>query len=229
MADTKNKKPVEVKEKKVEEIKKEEKEDIKETTIELEEEYIPDELDLAIAAEKEIFDLKEDINIQIQKLEILVEEYEFNLAEKNIETMPEEEYLEKKKIIKELYKERNALKKKTKTKTAWDQVSTWIVLYGIFQIFISLPFIPYDVISVWLVERIILPAIDSPMIIFVLVCTYAFPFLNIILSWVLYVNVVKKKLDKKVFLIIFLIQIALVLFSGIYIYFKWLKDLLAWL
>ena len=30
--------------------------------------------------------------------------------------MPEEEYLEKKKIIKELYKERNALKKKTKTK-----------------------------------------------------------------------------------------------------------------
>ncbi len=221
MADTKNKK--------TKEIKDEIKEDIKETTIEKEEEYIPDELDLALEAEKEIFDLKEDINIQIQKLEVLVEEYEFNLAEKNIETMPEEEYLEKKKIIKELYKERNALKKKTKAKTAWDQVSSWIIFYGIFQIFISLPYIPYDVISVWLVERIILPAIDSPMVIFVLVCTYAFPFLNIILSWILYANVVKKELDKKVYLVFFVIQIVLVLFSGVYIYFKWLKDLLAWL
>jgi len=223
MADTKGKKIDEVKE-----IKEETKEEeIKEAKIEVEDEYIPDALDEAIAADREIYDLNDDIDIKIQKLEAQVEEYEFKLAETEIETMPEEEYLEKKQIIKDLYKQKRMLSKKTKTKSGWDQISVWIIIYGFIQLFICLPYVPYDIISNWIIRDVLYSFSDSPMVIIVLLTTYAFPFLNVILSWLLFVNVVKKKLDKKVFLVIFILQIVITLFSAFYIYFRWLGDLLA--
>jgi hypothetical protein len=49
---------------------------------------------------------------------------------------------------------------------------------------------------------------------------YALPIINILLSWTLSVNVVKKELDKKVFKIIFLSQIFLTVVLAVWLFFK---------
>lgn len=205
----------------------EKKQAVEDVLIDIEEEYVPDAMDGVLAEDKEVFDLNQDLNVRIQKLESLVETYEFTLGETGIETMTEDEYLEKKQMIKALYKEKRQASKKTTHKTVWEQVPIWILFYGFIQIFLCLPFVPYDIISNWLIMDVLAKFSDSPMIIIVLLTTYAFPFINVIFSWFIYVNFVKKPLDKKFFRVIFIIQVAMTLFFAFYIYFKWLGDLIA--
>lgn len=208
-------------------VKEEPQVELEDIMMGIEDEYVPDAMDEVLAEDKQIVDLKQDINIKIQKLESMVETYEFRLVETGIETMPEDEYLEKKQMIKDLYKEKKQLAKKTKNKTSWEQIPVWILVFGFVQIFLCLPYVPYDIISNWVIVDVLSKFGDSPLIIIVILTTYAFPFLNIIVSWLIYVNFIKKPLDKKFFRVVLIIQVAMTLFFAFYIYFKWLGDLIA--
>ncbi len=183
--------------------------------------------------EKTPEEIREDeIELRLQELEILMDQLEQKVLENPDTDEYDEPYLKAKEESKELLKERKELHKKQKSedKSGLNQLSIWIVFYGIIMILICLPIISYNV---WLdFANIVISALQNSfsnmtadtvfynVVIFLVI--FSLPLILLLVSWLLFVNVIKKKIDRNVFLGIWITQgiltIGMIIYMSIYLY-----------
>jgi len=169
-----------------------------------------------------------DLELKLQELEIKIDNFEFNHAD--IEKLDEEQlnnYLDLKEQYKKLLKEKRKIEKQKRDKLgegSIEQSSPWIFMYGIVMDIANFPLLAYLIylnFGSWVIGKFnklssieltgFFPNLLMWLIIFLL------PILLIALSWLLYVNVVKKKIDKKIFAIFSCIQILFTLITVIWL------------
>ena len=164
------------------------------------------------AREAEIELRLQEIDIEMDKLDILL-----SVNEEDIDAL--DKYNELKKEAKDLLKEKRLLRKETyviekdPTVKSLNDLSVWIIIYGIFASLFSSPLLS----SVWVkfASMIIkatsdtIGAMDPSTVlgkIVVILLIFAFPLILHIISWVLYLNLVKSKTNKFAFRIAWIVQ-----------------------
>lgn len=185
-----------------------EEKDIQEQLLEEESEEISEVVD---ENEEKLYLLEveiQELTIQLDKLE------EQQIA--NGEEEYSEEYIELRKKYNELIKEKKQILKDIRKNdtSKLNQVSIWVILFGIITVLISLPFISahiwlsfVNVISDLLTgsfSNLDQDGILFKIIIFLII--FAFPLLLNIIVWEVYINLVKTKTDKKVFIGFWIVQ-----------------------
>ena len=173
-----------------------------------------------------------EIAIKMQEIEIALEQLEIKIVEedKREELMPE--YVKLQEQYKELKVERKKIIKGDKT--SWDKVPVWIIIYAIIQAIILMPFVSYYIwmlFADWIIklfsDAFTNIATEGSKFVFnsiLLLTIYSLPLINFLTTWTLYVNVVKKDFEKKVFRWIWIVQIVLTIGLGIYLYFSIIKG-----
>lgn len=172
-----------------------------------------------------------EIEIELQTLDVKLDELD-NLMQISEDNYFEhvDEYKEVKAKQKELLKEKKVILKGTKQieKRDLDNLSIWIIFYGLAMIIINLPVVSYNLwikFASWLIDifQNVFSKITSDDFLYypiIGLLIYALPIILIILSWELYINFVKNKenkTDKLVFIILWIAQAALTLFMMIYL------------
>lgn len=160
----------------------------------------------------------QEIDIELQKVEVKIDQ---------LELMPDrdqymDEYIELKEKFNSLLKERKALK--PKNEKIWDKIPIWMYIYCVFQIIIlGIPYVSQIIwinFSNWIItifETQLDKLAYAPQFAFttvLILIIYSLPIINLFISWILYVNVVHKPFEKKVFKIIWIVQAVLTLIVG---------------
>lgn len=172
------------------------------------------------------------LDVKAQEIEILLDQYEEKAFKENIDLYDDEQYISLNKQYKEIVFERKQLKKElnSKDQSKLNQVSVWIIIYGVLTILISFPIITG---TLWLdfangIIDLVSGAFSNlrsddflyKIVIFLII--FAFPLLLNILTWFLYNNFVKTKVDKKLYTILWIIQglmnLGMIIYMSIQLY-----------
>lgn len=173
-----------------------------------------------------------NIEVRIQEVEIMIEkaEQEFLLDDENDELYVK--YKSLKEEYKQLLKERKHLIKQNakQDQSILEQVSIWVVIYGVISIIISLPFLTgplwlsfaNEVMTIFSTSGLGLDADDFIYKVLVFIIIFAFPLLLNLITWLVKNNFINKKADKKVFLLCWIIQgamsIGMIIYMSIQLY-----------
>ena len=167
-----------------------------------------------------------DIDVKAQELEVVLDQLEAKLYRDLDNEELEEEFFEKKREYNALLKKKRKLIKQLRSKdeSKLSQVSAWIIIYGSLVAIFSFPLISS---TVWLeFANILINALTGAfnglstdnflyyIIIFLLI--FSLPLLINVVTWLLYNNFVKTKLDKKVYIIFWIIQAVMSLYMIVY-------------
>lgn len=172
------------------------------------------------------------LDVKAQEIEILLDQYEEKAFKENIDLYDDEQYISLNKQYKEIVLERKQLKKElnSKDQSKLNQVSVWIIIYGVLTILISFPIITgtlwlefangiIDLVS-GLFNNLHSGDVLYKVVIFLVI--FAFPLLLNILTWFLYNNFVKIKVDKKLYIIFWIIQglmnLGMIIYMSIQLY-----------
>lgn len=151
-----------------------------------------------------------EINIRAQELEILMDQIE----DKIIDEETEEKYYDELSTLKEEYakllKERKQIKKEINSKdtSKLNQVSIWVVIYGVLMVILSFPLISSNIwlpFSNWVMDLLgsAFSGLHEGEVVFYIVLfliIFSFPLLLNLITWLLYNNLIKTKIDKKVYI-----------------------------
>lgn len=169
---------------------------------------------------------EEEIEFRLGEINVIFDEYQNKLYDEDIEILTSEEYNNLVQEQKELKKELKELRKVTRN-SFWDQVKVWQIVYGVIQLVICMPYIGliyqlcmglYMKLYEWFGDMFINVSPGFAFFIEVLM-VLAFPILNIFVSWILYANVVsKKKLDRVMFISIWIGQVILTIISMLFVF-----------
>lgn len=174
----------------------------------------------------------QEIEITMQELDISIEQLEMSLEE----NADNEEKLEQ---LQKMYEQYDTLRQEKKQilkakKTSWDKIPVWIIVYAVIQGILLMPFISYYIwmaFGDWIIEifkEVFLSfARSDAKFVFnlvLLLTIYSLPIIDFLVTWTLYVNVVKKEFEKKIFKWIWIIQSVLTVGLGIYLYFSVIKG-----
>ena len=182
---------------------------------------------------EEINTPEQKIKLRMYELDLKIEECEVKLdeLENKILIDPEDydtqqEYLSIKKEEKGYVKEKKSLQKELNSfdSSALNKVSIWVIIFGIISIIISFPLITQ---ILWLdAAQFIIDALagafsgvptDSVLFrIIEFLLIFIFPLILNLITWLLFVNLVKTKTDNKAFSIMWIIQGVLSLGTIIY-------------
>ena len=160
-----------------------------------------------------------EIELRLQEIDIEMDKLDMRLSLNEDDDDAIIKYEELKKEIKELLKERKNLRKKENLENydpnvkSLDALSVWIIIYGGFVSLLCSPLMS----SIWIkfAQMIInvasdtIGAMDPSTVLgktMVILLVFAFPLLLHVISWVLYLNVVKSKTDKFAFRIAWICQ-----------------------
>lgn len=173
-----------------------------------------------------------NIEVRIQKVEILIDkaEQEYLLDDENEELYAK--YKELKTEYKQLLKERKQILKENakQDQSTLEQVSMWVVIYGVISIIISLPFLTgqlwlsfaNDIMSLFSTSGLGLDPDDFIYKVLVFLIIFAFPLLLNVITWFIKNNFINKKADKKVYIICWIIQgvmsIGMIIYMSIQLY-----------
>lgn len=160
---------------------------------------------------------------RILYLESILADYSRELYENNKEILTKNEYEE---LFNEYEILINEKAPKKNEKNFWDEVNLWIILYGLFQLIFCLPWFLYYLIGINSLPLFIKWFANSgvnPNVVIVM-ALYIVPFLNLMLSWILYVYLVKGINNKKLYIYIWVMQTILTIGGGIYLYFDLLRP-----
>lgn len=167
-----------------------------------------------------------DIDVKIQELELVLDQLESQLYRDLDNEELEEEFFEKKREYNALLKNKRKLIKQLRSKdeSKLSQVSGWIIVYGSLMVIFSFPLISS---TVWLeFANVLINALTGAfhglstdnflyyIIIFLLI--FSLPLLINVVTWLLYNNFVKSKLDKKVYIVFWIIQAVMSLYMIVY-------------
>ncbi len=167
-----------------------------------------------------------EIEYRLQELEIILDQLEQKVIDDLENEAYAEQYIHAKAEYKELLKERKGLVRaeRLKDSSKANQISSWIYFYGIIIIIICFPFISY---SIWLDFASLLIDLVSDMFsnigngtflyyLVTFLTIFSLPLLLSIVSWMLYINLMRKPLDKKAFITVWIMQTLLSLGMIIY-------------
>lgn len=159
--------------------------------------------------ENEIEQKINDLDIKAVELEIKLDQIEDKALKEADESLLDDEYYALKEEYKKLVKERKALKKELASKDSsfLSKVSVWIVIYGVISLVVSFPLIAgnlwlnfanllIDLLS-GVFENLSSQDFIYKVVIFLII--FALPLLINVITWTVYINLVKTKEDKKVF------------------------------
>ena len=146
-----------------------------------------------------------EIDIRCQEIEVIIENYEFELSEKGNELLTEEEHQNLLAEYKELKKKRRVLLKMNRPKTVWEEIPLWMVIYIIFQIIFSFYYVQ-ALLSVHF-AKFLLDLFSSASATLFNIFNFILPTLSVLTSFVIWL-LLKNKKQKKFFLIFCFIQIA---------------------
>lgn len=162
--------------------------------------------------EEKIFKL----DIRAQELEILLDQIEEKALKENEDPYEDENYINYKNEYKQVIKERKQLKKELQSKdtSKLSQVSVWILIYGTLIVILSFPFVTgtlwldfANLMITWLSDAFVnLTTGDFIYKVVVFLVIFSLPLLINLVTWLIYVNLVKSKLNKKVFIGFWVVQ-----------------------
>lgn len=208
----------------IEELKKDDEDALQ---VEIEDDNLHEKKDTRNDIEKRL----DEIDIRLQELDVLYDDLEFKMTLEDGFDKYYNNYQKIKEEIKSLEKERKELRKANKVneeKTALDQVSIWVICYGVIITLICLPIVSYNIwleFSLWLIgalENVLGLVSSSNKVLMYIVyglIIYSLPLLMHLVSWELYLNFIKNEIDRKLFIIIWIIQgiltLGLMIYMGI--------------
>ena len=156
--------------------------------------------------EEKIFKL----DIRAQELEILLDQIEEKALKENEDPYEDENYINYKNEYKQVIKERKQLKKELQSKdtSKLSQVSVWVLIYGTLIVILSFPFVTgtlwldfANLMITWLSDAFVnLTTGDFIYKVVVFLVIFSLPLLINLVTWLIYVNLVKSKINKKVFI-----------------------------
>ena len=172
--------------------------------------------------EEEIDDIarrEREIELRLQEIDVEMDKIEIKLSIDEDDRQAADKYNLLRQETKELLKEKKTLRKIVVKENinpevkSLDNLSVWIIVYGIFASLFSSPLLS----SVWVkfaqliieVSEDTIGAMDPTTVlgkIVVILLVFAFPLLLHIVSWVLYLNLVKSKTDKFAFKVAWISQ-----------------------
>lgn len=183
-----------------------EKEDVIEENLDENNEEIVDE------CEERLY----QIDVRLQELLIMLEQIEDKALSEDDEDKYKDEYykyqeeydglvLEKKELIKE---------QRAKDTSRLNQISVWVLVYGVISIIVSFPLIAG---TLWLeFANLMIDLLSGAFTnlkpdtfiyyIIVFLIIFSLPLLINLITWLLYVNLIKSKADKKLYLSCWVIQ-----------------------
>ncbi len=178
-------------------------------------------------SESEVSDESFDIDVKLQELYVKLDQLAIRLGMEDYTDEEYEEYEDVKKQIKELRKEKkNIIKtqRASEKKSILEQISLWIIVYGIIMVILHLPGVAPKVwfsFSTFLIDTFdFFSEISSENVviynIWLFILAFAIPLLFHVLSWELYINFVKTKINKWTFRIVWIIQAILTVVMIIY-------------
>lgn len=176
----------------------------------------------------------DSLEIKLQEMYVRLDTLAVVLGGEDWDDEELDEYNSLKKEIKILEKEKKLLKKskrENEKRGILDQISVWIIIYGIIMTIICLPFVSYNI---WMGFTSFL--IDTFSSLFnnissdngflyytwLAILAYALPLLLNLLSLELYINLCKTKVDKWAFRIVWIIQgllcAGMMIYLGIHLF-----------
>ena len=171
-----------------------------------------------------------DLNIKAQELEIKIDQIEDKAFQECNEDLLDEEYYQLKSEYKQIIKERKALKKELNSQdnSYLNKVSVWVIIYGVISLIVSFPLIAGNL---WLDFANMLISLLSgafsglssddfiyKVVVFLII--FSLPLLINMITWMVHINLIKSKEDKKTFSIFWIIQGVMSLGMIIYMCFQ---------
>lgn len=150
-----------------------------------------------------------ELDIKAVELEIKIDQIEDKALKEMDDSLYDEEYYQLKDEYRQIVKERKALKKELKSKDTsfLSKVSVWVVLYGVASLIVSFPLIAGNL---WLdFANILIESLSGAfenlssgdflykIVLFLII--FSLPLLINVITWTIYINLIKSKEDKKVF------------------------------
>lgn len=145
-----------------------------------------------------------EIEIKMQEIDSKLEMYEDSYYEGDDENFPYEEYERLKQEYKDLKKQKKALLKENKQNGFWDKVPVWMVAYGTFQVIFSFFFV-ISMVSILFSSWFLGNVVTKSTKFWEAFSFFFIPFISLLISTIIFV-LIKDKLRKKIFLVIFSIQ-----------------------
>ena len=171
-----------------------------------------------------------ELDIKAVELEIKLDQIEDKALKEADDSLLDEEYYELKHEYKKLVKERNALKKELRANDTsfLSKVSVWVVIYGVISLIVSFPLIAGNL---WLeFANLLIDLLSGAfenlsskdfiynIVIFFII--FSLPLLINMITWTVYINLIKSKEDKKVFSIFWILEGLMSLGMIIYMCFQ---------
>ena len=183
-----------------------EKEDIIEEVTNSDDEQVVDE------TEEKIY----HIDIRLQELLITLEQIEDKALSEDDEEKYKDEYFKYQEEYDELVKQKKNLVKEQRAKdtSRLNQISVWVLVYGVISIIVSFPLIAG---TLWLeFANLMIDLLSGAFTnlkadtfvyyIIVFLIIFSLPLLINLITWLLYVNLIKNKADKKLYLSCWVIE-----------------------
>lgn len=160
--------------------------------------------------ENEIEEKIYKLDIRAQELEILIDQIEEKALNENEDPYDNENFVNYKDEYKQVIKERKQLKKELQSQDSskLNQISIWVLIYGTLMVIMSFPFITgtlwldfANLMITWLADAFSnLTTGDFIYNVVVFLIIFSLPLLINLVTWLIYVNLIKSKIDKKVYL-----------------------------
>jgi hypothetical protein len=142
------------------------------------------------------------IEVRVQEIDAIIENYEYYLIEKELETLTPEEVASLKEEYKNLKKQRKELQKQLK-KSIWDHFPVWMGIYAIFQFFFSFTLVMIDISSRFAIFAMtLLDKIADPKLWVLYLFYFIIPVINLLISLIILLKL-KNKNHKKIFAFIY--------------------------
>ena len=158
-----------------------------------------------------------ELDLKMQELLISIEKIEYQYSPENyVELEENEEYQKLKQEYNDLAKEKKQLLKEIKSqdKSKLNEVSIWVIIYGIIMFIISFPIITASLwmdFAVWILDvfsetfaNLKTDGFIRDMVIFFVI--FSLPLLINLITWLVHNNFVKTKTDRKVFIGFWIVQ-----------------------
>jgi hypothetical protein len=173
------------------------------------------------------------IELELQEVEILIDQLDAKIASENNREKYLEQYYDLKNRYKDLLKQKKAIRI-TRTHSKWDQLHTWVPIYGFIIGILCLPFFGmfiWATFSKWLISLfpkfMLLESTSYGLFVtLLLLIYYSLPIILLFISWLLYVNVVKDGFERKVFKYIWIGQGLFTIINALFLLFKYILPTL---
>ena len=182
----------------------------KDTVVENLEELVEEKEQDLEQSEEDVFEQKvHEIDVRMQELIITLEQIEEKALIEDDQEKYQDEYQKYLDEYDELKKQRKQMIKdyKTNHKSVLEEVSLWVIIYGLLSCVISLPFISWEIwFSVFDLIASNIPGIDNIFYVVRILEIFSVPLVLNLVTWMLFNNIKMNKPTKKLYVVFWILQ-----------------------